>query len=210
MKSDRWHDSLQGRLPLLPLRDLCTVAFNSFSSSDLCLGVTELQIFCSSLAARGRVAARAGGMGGSFLCLVISDARDCDCKLTSAVEGRVSYASSSSLTCWTLFLCIFLISCRSETFHITHEPVHKLFSIHPAHNKTICVKLVIDLSCYNHNNSSPVILFLLWKLWWNRGLASFQGSPLHRGEPWNETTSGHFCNGWWLLCTPTHSILLFI
>ena len=57
-----------------------------------------MQIFCSSLAARGRVAARAGGMGGRFLCLVIGDAHDCDCKVTSGVEGRVSYASSW-LTC---------------------------------------------------------------------------------------------------------------
>lgn len=78
--------------------------------------------------------------------------------------------------------------------------VQKLFSIHPAHNKTTCGKLFIDLSCYNHNIMKTL----------NRGLASFQGSLLHRREPWNEATSGHFCKGLWLLCTPTHSILLFI
>ena len=164
MKSDRWHDSLQGRLPLLPLRDLCTVAFNSFSSSDLHLGVTELQIFCSSLAARGRVAARAGGMGGRFLCLVIGNAHDCDCKLTSAVEGRVSYASSSSLTCWTLFLCIFLISC----IEMRHFTWHMNRFVSCSASIQLIIKQSVQnwsLSCYNHNNSSPVILFLSWKRW---------------------------------------------
>ena len=115
MKSDSWHDSLEGRLPLLALRDLRRAAFNNFSSSELSLGVTGLQIFCSSLAARGSVAARAGGMGGGFLCLAVGDARDFGCKVTSAVEGRVSYMLSL-LTCWTFFRCILLISCRNKFF----------------------------------------------------------------------------------------------